>query len=63
MSVDGPSRLASIDEGAARAGLHPKTVRRYIKEGRLTGYRVGVKFLRVDLDEIDGLIQPERRAS
>jgi excisionase family DNA binding protein len=49
-------RLASISSGAAYATVHPKTIRRWIAEGRLTGYRVGPRLIRVDLNEIDGAL-------
>ena len=34
------------------------TLRRYGAAGRLTLYRVGVKLLQVDLDELDRIIRP-----
>jgi excisionase family DNA binding protein len=46
-------RLASINETASYCGIHPRTVRRAIADGRLTGYRVGGKLVRVDLNEVD----------
>jgi excisionase family DNA binding protein len=65
MDVGERLRLVPVAEGAAYAGVHPKTIRRYISDGRLTSYRVGVKFIRVDLDEIDDVFAPRpvRRAS
>lgn len=58
-----PNRPARIADAAEYASLSPSTVRRYIDSGRLTGYRLGVKFLRVDLDEMDALLAPIERAA
>jgi len=35
-----------------------KTIRRRIAEGSLTGYRMGPRILRVDLNELDALMRP-----
>jgi hypothetical protein len=35
-----------------------RTIRRYIVAGRITGYRIGPKLLKVDLNEIDRIITP-----
>lgn len=52
-------RLDSIQVAAGIAGVHPKTIRRWIAEGRITGYRMGPRLVRVDLDELaDTLLQP-----
>lgn len=53
-----PKRLVSIDAAAEYLGMHDKTIRRWISDGRITGYRVGRKALRVDLIEIDALAVP-----
>lgn len=54
-----PARqLASIAQAAEYAGVSVKTIRRYIIAGRITGYRVGPKLLKVDLAELDAIIQP-----
>jgi excisionase family DNA binding protein len=50
-------RLASIREAAAYGAVSEKTIRRYISDGTLTGYRLGKKLLRVDLTEIDSLLK------
>ncbi|UNX53351.1 helix-turn-helix domain-containing protein [Georgenia sp. TF02-10] len=36
---------------AEHIGVHPKTLRRRIADGTLTGYRIG-RMVRVDLDEV-----------
>lgn len=46
-------RLASIADAAEYAGLSDRTLRRYISQGRLTGYRAGVRLIKVDLNEVD----------
>jgi excisionase family DNA binding protein len=52
-------RLASISEAADYCGIHPRTIRRRISDGTITGYTVGKKLVRVDLNEIDArLLQP-----
>lgn len=51
-------RLVSIPVAAEEFGVHPKTLRRYISAGRITGYRFGPRMIRVDMGEIDALMQP-----
>lgn len=51
-------RLGTLDDAAASAGVHRDTIRRYIDTGQLTGYRLGQRFIRVDLDQVDQLLQP-----
>ncbi|MCT2076501.1 helix-turn-helix domain-containing protein [Dietzia cinnamea] len=51
-------RPASIPAAAERYEVHPVTVRRWISEGRITGYRFGPRMIRVDLDELDALFRP-----
>ena len=53
-----PQRLASLDDAAAYADLSVRTIRRYIAEGRITGYRVGPRLIKVDLDDFDKLAVP-----
>lgn len=51
-------RFASIAEAALHCDVSTRTLRRYISSGLLTGYRIGPRILRVDLDEVDGLARP-----
>jgi excisionase family DNA binding protein len=51
-------RLASTTEAAIYADLSTRTIRRYIAEGRLPGYRVGPRLVKIDLDDLDSLAQP-----
>ena len=52
------ARLASINKAAEYANCNPRTIRRRISEGALTGYRFGPRLLRIDLDELDALMRP-----
>lgn len=51
-------RLVSIGQAAEYAGVSTKTIRRRIADGTLTGYRLGSRIIRVDLDAVDGLLRP-----
>lgn len=51
-------KYISQAEAAEYLGMSVKTVRRYISEGRLTGYRLGNQQLRVDRDEVEALFKP-----
>jgi excisionase family DNA binding protein len=44
----------SIDQVAARLGLHVRTVRRYVREGRLGAVRIGKQY-RVTREALDAL--------
>lgn len=46
-------RLESIIIAAEHADVSTRTIRRYIASGILTGYRVGPRLVKVDLNEID----------
>ncbi|MDQ1305876.1 MAG: hypothetical protein QG671_1708, partial [Actinomycetota bacterium] len=37
---------------------HPDTIRRWISNGRITGYRMGPRLIRVDLDELAAMLKP-----
>lgn len=49
-------RLASITSAAEYLDVSDKTIRRYISQGLLTGYRVGNHLIRIDLDEVDAVL-------
>jgi excisionase family DNA binding protein len=51
-------RLVSLNKAADYLDTSPRTIRRAIAEGRLTGYRFGPRTLRVDLNEIDAVLRP-----
>lgn len=46
-------RYASVNVAAEAYDVNPRTVRRWIADGLITGYRFGGKLVKVDLDEID----------
>jgi excisionase family DNA binding protein len=48
--------LATIVDAAQYVGVHPKTVRRWIARGQLTGLRAGPRLIRVDLNELDVML-------
>ncbi len=51
-------RLVPIQAAAEYAAVGPRTIRRRIADGSLTGYRLGARILRVDLEELDALLRP-----
>ena len=53
-----PRRWASLTLGAEHIGVSDKTMRRMIAAGRITGYRVGPRLIRVDLNELDAMLRP-----
>jgi excisionase family DNA binding protein len=54
----GDSKFGTIQDAADLYGVSTKTVRRWIAEGRLDGYRVGDRLIRVDLTSNAGLVVP-----
>lgn len=48
----------SINQVAARLGVHRKTVRGWISTGRLPGYRFGPRLIRVHESAVDQLRRP-----
>ena len=48
----------SIGETADYLGITDRTVRQMISDGRLRGYRLGARFVRLRRDEIDAALQP-----
>lgn len=51
-------RLVPITVGADSVHVSSKTIRRRIADGSLTGYRLGPRLIRIDLDELDALMRP-----
>ncbi len=51
-------RYSSIAAAADLVGTSPKTIRRRIADGSLTGYRMGPRLIRVDLAELDAMFRP-----
>jgi excisionase family DNA binding protein len=55
----GPGRrYASLKEAADYLGVTGRTIRQWISEGRITGYRINARLVRVDLNELDAAMQP-----
>ena len=53
-----PKQTISLAEGARRARVHQRTLRRWIDDGIIAGYYVGPRVLRVDPAEIDSILTP-----
>jgi excisionase family DNA binding protein len=51
-------RLVRINQAAEYAAVNPKTIRRRISDGSLSGIRFGSRILLVDLNELDALLRP-----
>lgn len=51
-------RLAKLAVAAEYLDTSEYTVRRLITAGTITGYRVGKRLLRVDLNELDAMLRP-----
>jgi len=52
------SQFVSLDEAAEYLGVTPRSIRRYIAEGRLPGYRLGKKQIRVRTSDVEALLTP-----
>ena len=44
--------MVTIKEAALELGLHPNTIRNYIKEGRINSTRLGPRLIRIDRSEL-----------
>lgn len=53
-----PTRYVSLQDAAAHIAVSPRTIRRMIAEGRLTGYKAGNRLVRVDINELDQALRP-----
>lgn len=51
-------RYLSVAKAAAYCDVTTRTIYRWIADGHLTAYRVGPVLLRVDLSDLDRLMQP-----
>lgn len=53
-------KVILVAEAAERLGVHDRTIRRWIREGRLKAYRVmGDARRYVSVDEVEGLREPQ----
>jgi excisionase family DNA binding protein len=48
-------RLISTTKAADRLNISPGTIRSYIADGKLRGYRIG-RLIKVDVKEVDALV-------
>jgi len=58
LNTAAPVKTETIAEAASRHGCNPRTIRRRIADGSLTGYRFGPHLLRVEPSEVDALLRP-----
>ncbi len=49
-------RYAKISDAAEYLSVNPLTIRNMIADGRIHGYRSSARLIRVDLNEIDALM-------
>ena len=50
--------LVSQAQAAEYLGVTDRTIRNYISRGELTGYRMGPRLVRVDLNQLDAMLRP-----
>ncbi|MCV7204656.1 excisionase family DNA-binding protein [Mycolicibacterium peregrinum] len=50
--------LIPLTEAAKRLGVHYRTIRRWIAEGRIDAVRVGPRMLKIDAAQLDRLVNP-----
>lgn len=58
MPTSATTRYISIGEAAEYLSVTDRTVRNFIAQGRLNGYRIGPRTIRVDRAEVDALLTP-----
>ncbi|MBA3719857.1 MAG: excisionase family DNA-binding protein [Nocardioidaceae bacterium] len=51
-----PRRMVSPQEAARRYNVSTKSIRRRVADGSITGYRVGPRLIRLDLDEVEAAL-------
>ncbi|MEW5810893.1 MAG: helix-turn-helix domain-containing protein [Actinomycetota bacterium] len=51
-------RYASLKDAAEYSGVTMRTIRNWISEGLITGYRINQRLVRVDLNELDQAMEP-----
>lgn len=47
----------SINDAAEQLGVHPRTLRRYIRDGKLTALRLSAQIVRIRNDDIDDFLR------
>lgn len=58
MTATSTRRYVSLTTAAQYLEMTEAGIRKFIAEGRLTGYRVGKRSIRVDMREVDALLTP-----
>lgn len=53
----GSRKLVSQIEAGQYAGVDERTIRRWVANGHLPGYRIGPRLMRVDLNDIDAMLR------
>ena len=53
-----PDDLISMEQAAERLNLNPRTIRGWIDDGRIRGWRLGPRLIKVSKAEVDGQLQP-----
>ncbi|WP_205868844.1 helix-turn-helix domain-containing protein [Mycolicibacter senuensis] len=48
----------SIAAAAEAADVNPRTVRRWLAKGLIAGYRVGPRLIKVDMTELERIMEP-----
>ena len=59
MTMPEPERLLTTEEIAAILSVHPRTVMRWLREGKLKGLKVG-RLWRVRLEDLEAFIRGEK---
>jgi excisionase family DNA binding protein len=50
--------LLTINEAAAVLRVHHRTIRRFIAEGKLPGYHIGIRAVRLRRSDVERLLTP-----
>lgn len=53
-----PERTIPLEEAAKACGVSNLTMRRWITEGRVRGYRLGSRLIRVEIEDINAMFEP-----
>lgn len=51
-------QIFNVVAAAAYLGVHPNTIRRYVNDGYLPAFRLGVKHIRIHRRDLDALKTP-----
>ncbi|MGW5572623.1 helix-turn-helix domain-containing protein [Nocardia thailandica] len=57
-STNEPTLIGLRDAGVLAGGVHPTTVRRWVKAGLLEAFQVGPRLIKVDRDQVLALKRP-----